>query len=175
MPNILRWLPAVLLVITAHAAYGQEATNESSKPQATAGSTAEPGMEMTLVKGMTLKGTPVDLETIQMNTIFGEAKIPVHTIAGIRFSQKPGTASTVVLQNGDLITGQILLGQIKFVSQWGEATVNTGSVESIVFANGLRWTGTNTVAGQRWTLSRGQAVSPATSNNQRVYRSRTGY
>ena len=125
-------------------------------------------MKIKLRKGLELKGTPIDLETIKMDTLFGEAAIPVHAIAGIRFAQKGGEQSTVVLQNGDALTGQLAISQLKFVSDWGEATVNVSELFSLVFRTDLAWTSISTPTGQRWRLTRSTG---GTSSATRSFRS----
>ncbi|MCA9264589.1 MAG: hypothetical protein KDA60_12095 [Planctomycetales bacterium] len=129
-------------------------------------------MKLVLTEGLELEGTPVNLETLKVNSLFGEAAIPLHTIAGIRFGQEADESTTIVLQNGDVLTGSIALTDLRFVSTWGEATVNTSHIVSIVFRPDLTWTGVSTPSGQRWRLTRIQSgQGRATSSSQAVYRS----
>ncbi len=118
-------------------------------------------MKMKLKKGLELKGSPVDLEQINVNTLFGAVDIPMHTIAGIRFSQGTDEKSTIVLLNGDAITGDITMTDFDFVSSWGKATVNVSNLVSIVFRDDLAWSGVNTPNGRRWRLSRIQPGAAA--------------
>ena len=111
-------------------------------------------MKVNLRGNMELSGTPADLETIPVNSLFGEAKLPLHTVAGIRFAQKSDEQTVIVLQNGDVITGEPNLDRIKIVSEWGEASINTTYIESITFRSDLVWSPVNTGSGQRWRLQR---------------------
>ena len=111
-------------------------------------------MKMTLQNKLELSGTPVDLEAIEMSSLFGVAKIPLHTIAGIRFAQGAAEQTTVVLLNGDALTGDVNLADIQFVSDWGEAKVNVASLVSVVFRDDLAWSGVATPNGKRWRLTK---------------------
>jgi hypothetical protein len=127
-------------------------------------------MKMKLKKGLELKGSPVDLEEINVNTLFGAVDIPIHTIAGIRFAQDANEQSTIVLLNGDAITGDITMSGFDFVSSWGKASVNVGNLVSIVFRDDLAWSGVNTPNGRRWRLTRVQSGSTAKSVQQQFRR-----
>jgi hypothetical protein len=137
-------------------------------------------MKLSLREGLELEGTPVEVEALKVNSLFGEASIPLHTIAGIRFAQAAGEQTTIVLQNGDVLTGEVGLQEIKFIADWGEAKVAISHLTSIVFREDLAWTGVSTPSGQRWRLTRIQPSSssstagtvPAGSNTPvRVFRS----
>ena len=140
---------ACLMFATANA---QESESTPSTNEKIVGG----AMKMTLQNKLELSGTPVDLEAIEMSSLFGEAKIPLHTIAGIRFAQGPEEQTTVVLLNGDALTGDINLADINFVSDWGEAKVNVAHVVSVVFRDDLAWSGVATPNGKRWRLTKMQ-------------------
>ena len=143
----------------ANSANAQE--SDSNSPPSGGEKIVGSSMKMTLQNKLELSGTPVDLEAIEMSSLFGEAKIPLHTIAGIRFAQGPEEQTTVVLLNGDALTGYINLADINFVSDWGEAKVNVAHVVSVVFRDDLAWSGVATPNGKRWRLTKLQR------NNQR--------
>lgn len=127
-------------------------------------------MKMGLTGGMKLQGSPVDMDIIKINSLFGEASLPLHTVAGIRFAQKPGEQTTIVLQNGDVLTGQLAMDTMKCVAEWGQATVNTTHIEYVVFRPDLTWSPVNTPQGQRWRLTRvTNTMTPPTRNSSRVY------
>ena len=155
-------IAALMVAIMASGSlYAQEDADTSEKPVGGL-------MKMSLKKGLELKGSPVDLDSIKMNTLFGAVDIPLHTIAGIRFAQGAEEQSTVVLLNGDAITGDITISDFNFVSSWGKASVNVGNLVSITFREDLAWSGVNTPNGRRWRLTR---VQPgAAANSQPVYR-----
>ena len=117
---------------------------------------------------MELSGTPIDLETITVNSLFGEAKLPLHTVAGVRFAQSSDEQTTVVLQNGDVITGELGIDSLKLVSEWGQATVNIPHIETIVFRNDLAWTPVNTGSGTRWRLTKVRSATIPSTGGQPV-------
>jgi hypothetical protein len=120
-------------------------------------------MKMMLQNKLELSGSPVNLEAIGMSSLFGEAKIPLHTIAGIRFAQGADEQTTVVLLNGDALTGDVNLSDIQFVSDWGEAKVSVAHLVSIVFRDDLAWSGVATPNGKRWRLTKLQRGQPSNS------------
>ena len=163
---------ALLMLVGASVAVAQNTKKVAAKPVvkkiSQPAAPAPLQMKIKLHRDMVLEGTPVELDTISMNTVYGEAKIALHTIAGIRFPNEKEQA-TLIFRNGDSLTGGLSLDQIKFVSQWGEATINTASIESVVFVDGMSWSsGTNSLGNSRWTLSR--ASMPTTVQNYQLDR-----
>lgn len=148
-------LSAALLLLAADAT-AQTGTNASAatgeKEKIVSGN-----MKLLLRNKLELSGTPVDLEAIDMNSLFGNAKIPLHTIAGIRFAQGGNEQTTVVLLNGDALTGDINLSDVDIVSEWGEAKVNVAHLVSIVFRHDLAWSAVATPNGKRWRLTKMQS------------------
>lgn len=132
----------------------------------TAGKVATSGrVKIQLKEGMTLEGSPVDIESLKMASLFGEATIPLHTIAGIRFSQKPTEQSTVVLLNGDALTGEVNLTELKCVAEWGTAAVNVSHIVSVVFRPDLSWSSVPTPNGDRWQLKKTTGTVVNGNNN----------
>lgn len=174
--NSQTWKPALLVAIalmlgTTVGAQEKDAADSAASAEAIAAST----MKIKLRGDMELSGTPMDMESITVNSLFGQAKLPVHTVAGVRFAQKADEQTTIVLQNGDVITGELGMESLKIVSEWGEATVNIPHIETIVFRSDLAWTPVNTGGGTRWRLTKvstGNTVEtpvrffrPGTNNN----------
>lgn len=171
------FLVAMVSLVAAPVALAQENVEAPEAPKVTKKSDEASALRMTLKlrRDMTLEGSPVELETIKMNTIFGEAKLPLNTIAGIRFPSAEGGDgnTTVILRNGDSLTGSLVLDKIKFVSIWGEAMINTSSLQSVTLVDGMDWTATTTTMGnQRWALSpAGVPASSSSNTSSRVIRS----
>jgi hypothetical protein len=122
-------------------------------------------MTIKLQGDLELSGTPIDLESVQVNSLFGEADLPLHTIAGVRFAQDANQQTTIVLQNGDVLTGDLTIENLKFVSDWGEATVHVGHIRSIVFRPDLTWSPVNSGNGTRWRLTKSNATTQAKSSH----------
>ena len=149
-------------LLTANVGFAQDDDKNEDTPPApiiggntSAAKVATSGrVKIQLKEGMVLEGSPVGIESIQMASLFGEAKIPLHTIAGIRFSQKATEQSTVVLLNGDALTGELAMTELKCIADWGQAAVNVGHIVSVVFRPDLTWSSVPTPSGDRWQLKK---------------------
>lgn len=97
-------------------------------------------------------GTLVDAAGLQMKTAFGEAQIPLTEVAGVRFASGDDTSTTVVMLNGDSITGATETKFLTIETEWGTAKVNGNSLISLLFVPGLQWQSTNNINGKRWSL-----------------------
>ena len=163
----------VLGLMTAPNLPAQEKAEETASTTTIVDST----MTVKLRGDLELKGTPVELETVQVHSLFGVADLPLHTIAGVRFAQDANEQTTVVLQNGDVLTGELAIEDLKFIADWGEATVHVAHVRSIVFRPDLVWSPVKSGNGTRWRLTKQNATAQAnqsrSTNSQQIryYRS----
>ncbi len=105
-----------------------------------------------LVGETKITGTLVDSTALQMKTSFGEAQIPLSEIAGVRFATGDETSTTVVMLNGDSITGATDTKFITVETEWGTAKINGSSLVSMLFVPGLQWESSNGLNGKRWSL-----------------------
>jgi hypothetical protein len=103
--------------------------------------------------GTRITGTLVEATALQMKTAFGEAQIPLSEIAGIRFASGDSNSTTVVMLNGDSITGATDLKFLTIETEWGTAKINGQSLLSMLFVPGLQWESTGGLSGKRWTLT----------------------
>jgi hypothetical protein len=99
-----------------------------------------------------IAGTLLETEQIQMKTSFGEATIPLSEIAGIRLATPQDTTTTVVMLNGDSITGAVDLKNILVETEWGSAKINGSAILSIMLVPDLKWVNSNSLNGRRWFL-----------------------
>lgn len=173
-------IAALMVAIAAMSAWGQEEDDKTPPAPVIAGNTASKvatsgRVKIQLKEGMTLEGSPVDVESLKMASLFGEAVIPLHTIAGIRFSQKPTEQSTVVLLNGDALTGEVNITELKCVAEWGTAAVNVSHIVSVVFRPDLTWSSVPTPNGDRWQLKKttGTVVNGNSGGNRTTFPSTT--
>lgn len=121
-----------------------------------------------LTNGTDIRGTLADSTELPMRTSFGSASIPLAEVAGIRLASEGNATTTVVLHNGDTITGATELNKIVVDTEWGKAEVNGDSIGSILFAQGLKWTSASGLNGVRWSL-----VSSSTGKGQAPNSART--
>ncbi len=105
-----------------------------------------------LVGETKITGTLVDSTALQMKTSFGEAQIPLSEIAGVRFAAGDETSTTVVMLNGDSITGATETKFLTVETEWGTAKINGSSLVSMLFVPGLQWESSKGLNGKRWSL-----------------------
>lgn len=99
-----------------------------------------------------IAGTLVETESIQMKTSFGEATIPLSEIAGIRLATPQDTTTTVVMLNGDSITGAVDIKSVMVETEWGSAKINGSAILSIMLVPELKWVNSTSLNGRRWFL-----------------------
>lgn len=97
-------------------------------------------------------GTLVEVDVLLIKTAFGEASVPLSEIAGIRFPQGDDVSTTVVMLNGDSITGATDVKLVTIETDWGTAKINGSSIRSILFVPNLQWTSQPGISGKRWLL-----------------------
>jgi len=107
---------------------------------------------ITLTDGMKLTGELTDVDQWSMKTSFGSTNLPLSTVAGLRMAQEGNAITTVVLHNGDNLTGAIQLDQVMIQTEWGRAEINGNHVASILFTPGLKWMSETGLNGMRWKL-----------------------
>ncbi len=177
--SIMVFSVAILWLATPIVAQ-QQKQGISQAPAASRHSESDQGkaglMTLKLREGLELKGNTVEMDNVKMTSLIGEVDVPINTIAGIRFAQQPGEQTTLVLLNGDAITGDLALTDVKFVSNWGEAKVNIGHLESIVFRPDFAWSEVGTPNGKRWRLTKIEKQANQNNyihyNGARVYSTR---
>lgn len=106
-----------------------------------------------LTDGMLITGTLLDTNSIAIKTAFGEAAIPLSEVAGIRFPSAEDTSTTIVMLNGDSITGATDVKFVNVETSWGHAKINGQSVSTMLFVPGLTWHNSDSLGGKRWTLT----------------------
>jgi hypothetical protein len=105
-----------------------------------------------LINGNTLVGTVAEADQWTMKTSFGSANLPLSAVAGVRMAQEGSATTTVVLHNGDTITGALELDQVVIQTEWGRAEIMGTHVASILFTPGLKWSSEAGLNGTRWKL-----------------------
>jgi hypothetical protein len=106
-------------------------------------------------------GTLTDSSELQIRTSFGEASIPLAEVAGIRFAGNDDSSTTVIMLNGDSITGATDVKLVTVETEWGIAKVNGPSISSLLFTPGLQWNSVAGLNGKRWSLVDAKSQQPA--------------
>lgn len=102
--------------------------------------------------GAAISGTLVEVDVVLLKTSFGEASVPLAEIAGIRFPQGDDVSTSVVMLNGDSITGATDVKMVTVDTDWGQAKINGSAIRSILLIPNLEWTSTSGISGKRWSL-----------------------
>jgi hypothetical protein len=107
---------------------------------------------VTLLNGNTMSGTLSEVDQWPMKTSLGTTNVPVSAVAGVRMAQEGNATTTVVLHNGDSITGALQLDHVTIQTDWGRAEIFGTHVTSILFTPGLKWSSEPGLNGTRWKL-----------------------
>ncbi len=147
-------------------AYAQENASEkkavAAKPVARA--VASPAkvrplsVNIDLLSNTKIAGTLTDTNTLEMRTAFGIANIPLSEVAGIRLASADNASTTVVMLNGDSITGATDIKLMTVETEWGVATINGQNIASVLFVPGLTWNPQAGLNGKRWNLANTKTV-----------------
>ncbi len=111
----------------------------SSQPQA-----RQITVAVSLVDDSTIiTGTLTETTSLSIKTAFGLAELPLNEVAGVRFPRGDDTSTTVVMLNGDSITGATDLKFAQVETTWGSAKINGQNIASMMMVPGLVWQSTD--------------------------------
>jgi hypothetical protein len=166
---------AIAAMSLTTSAFAQEANTEKkvavAKPVARA--VAKPtkvrplSVNIDLIGKTKIAGTLTDTSTLEMRTAFGIANIPLSEVAGIRLASADNASTTVVMLNGDSITGATDIKLMTVETEWGTATINGQNISSVLFVPGLTWNPQSGLNGKRWNLANTKTApkpAPTTAN-----------
>ena len=108
-----------------------------------------------------IRGALTDSTSIEMKTSFGQVTLPLSEVAGIRMADEGNATTTVVLHNGDSVTGATDVSRLTVETEWGTATINGSNVSDVLFAPGLKWNSQSGLNGIRWSLVAANAPKAA--------------
>ncbi|QDS90353.1 hypothetical protein EC9_45610 [Rosistilla ulvae] len=163
-------VPAASVVVTEDLPVAKP-TTDGDDPVATAtkpsGSMASRPLSVTitLANQSVIRGTLTDTTEIQMKTGFGELMIPLSEVAGIRFASQEDTSTTIVMLNGDSVTGATDVKRLTIDTEWGAAQVNGPSIASILLVPNLQWSSIAGLNGKRWYLTESNNVQTNSSTS----------
>jgi len=87
-------------------------------------------------------------------TVLGEVAIPFSKIDGIKLHADASDSSVIAFKNGDLITGKVVLDQVKLKTDWGAAHVNTTQIESVTTTKNAKFYSDSTAGKRKWRFSK---------------------
>ena len=102
-----------------------------------------------------ITGTLTETTSLSIKTAFGLAELPLNEVAGVRFPRGDDTSTTVVMLNGDSITGATDLKFAQVETTWGSAKINGQNIASMMMVPGLAWQSTDVLGSKRWQLIEG--------------------
>ena len=86
-----------------------------------------------------ISGKILELDTLKVETAFGEVSIPMTKIDGIKMHSDAKDNAVIAFKNGDLVTGKVVLDTVKLKTRWGTAHINTEKVETITNSQDSRF------------------------------------
>src|SRR5262245_13211740 len=105
-----------------------------------------------MINGNTMTGTLSQADQGPMKTSLGTTTLPLSAVAWIKMAQEGNATTTVVLHNGDSITGAVQIDHVAIQTDWGRAEIFGTHVASILFTPGLKWSSEPGLNGTRWKL-----------------------
>lgn len=113
-----------------------------------------------LIGGAKMTGAVTDVTSLPIRTAFGEASVPIAEVAGVRFASSEDASTTIILKNGDSITGATDLKLLTVETEWGTAKINGSAIGSILLIPDLKWTASIGLNGRRWSLVDSKTATP---------------
>lgn len=153
-------------------AQDQEATATAtatavSVPAANVAKVGQLTVSVDLLGGTKIVGTLTDVAQLPIKTAFGEANVPMSEVAGVKLASADDPSTTVIMKNGDSITGATDLKLVTVDTEWGTAKINGSNITSLLLLPDLKWNATMGLNGKRWSLVDSKAVpaplGPATT------------
>ena len=112
-----------------------------------------------LIGGQKITGTLTEVTMLPIRTAFGEASVPLTEVAGVKLATAEDTSTTVIMKNGDSITGATDLKTVSVDTEWGSAKINGSSITSLLLLPDLKWNASIGLSGKRWSLVDGKTTA----------------
>jgi hypothetical protein len=113
-----------------------------------------------LMGGQKITGTLTDVAELPIKAAFGSASVPLSEVAGVKMAAADDSSTTVIMKNGDSITGATDLKIVTVDTEWGTAKINGSSIISLLLLPDLKWNATMGLNGRRWSLVDSKAGTP---------------
>lgn len=161
-------LAAAALIVAAAVSSGYAADEDvakaapvaKAKPAKVSSSVRPLSVAVDLLSRTRIEGTLTDATMLDMRTSFGNAQIPLSEVAGIKFAGADDATTTVVMLNGDNITGATDVKLLTVDTEWGTAKINGQNVTSLTFVPGVQWNPDTGLNGKRWNLVNAKKAEP---------------
>lgn len=105
-----------------------------------------------------LSGSVVELDELNVSTSFGEVKVPMSKIDGIKMNIGNDNGAVLAFKNGDMLSGKINLDKVKLKTDWGTAHIDASQIETITTDKNARFFTDNSTGGSGWRFTKAQPV-----------------
>lgn len=169
MSRLLLCSTLSLAIASSTFAQEKEATataTATAVPAATAQKMSPITVTVDLVGGQKISGTLTEVTLLPIRTAFGEASVPLAEVAGVKLASSEDTSTTIIMKNGDSITGATDLKVLSVDTEWGNAKINGSSVASMLLLPDLKWNATIGLNGKRWSLVDSKSMPGNPTQNQ---------
>ena len=157
---------ACFFVTSASIGFAQDAAPEA--PPSPSDLTSESALEQVNIKidgGREIDGTLSTLDSVEAYTSFGSVKIPVTTLAGIKFHADDTDAAVFSFNNGDMLTAHIKLPEVAIETDWGSANVRVANIDSLKLnKQGEFYKDTSNPSQPRWRFGETRVVAQNTAS-----------
>lgn len=111
-------------------------------------------MYVSITRNDDLSGAILDLETLKVETEFGQVAIPMAKIDGVKMHADAKDNAVIAFKNGDLVTGKVVLDVVKLKTEWGTAHINTEKVETITNSRNARFYADTSTGKSVWRFTK---------------------
>ena len=123
---------------------------------------------VTVAQNREISGAIVELNEIDVATSFGEVKVPMAKIDGIKMNVGADGGAVLAFKNGDMLTGKVQLDKVQLKTDWGVAHVNSDKIETITFDKNARFYADQTSGSSGWRFTKSRPVSAPRNGNQNL-------
>ena len=102
--------------------------------------------------GQKITGALTEMAELPFRGAFGEVKIQLSEVAGVKLATSEDPSTTIIFKNGDSITGGTDLKVVSVDTEWGNAKINGSAISSLILLPDHKWTSVMQSTGKRWSL-----------------------
>ena len=88
-------------------------------------------MYVKIAQAADLKGELLELDSVKVQTSFGEIAIPMEKLEGIKMNIGSNGKAVIAFKNGDIVTGQVSMTSLQLKTNWGKAHIDPIHIETI--------------------------------------------
>ena len=119
----------------------QEKEATATAVKSPAASIPKPGpltVTVEMIGGQKISGTLTEVTMLPIRTGFGAVEVPLAQVAGVKLASAEDPSTTVIMKDGDSITGATDLKSILVDTEWGSAKINGSAITSMLLLPDLK-------------------------------------